>query len=52
RGRVMEGYVYADPPPASHAALKALIDRALEHVRTLPPKPAKTAGKRASAKRT
>ena len=51
RGRVMEGYVYADPPPASDAALKALIDRALEHVRTLPPKAAQAKGKSARAKR-
>ena len=42
RGRVMEGYVYADPPPALDAALKALLERALDHVRTLAPKTAKT----------
>ena len=29
RGRVMEGYVYADPPPASDVALKAWLERAL-----------------------
>jgi TfoX/Sxy family transcriptional regulator of competence genes len=45
RGRVMEGYVYADPPPALDASLKAWLERALDHVRTLPPKPAKTRGK-------
>src|SRR5215469_9443866 len=45
RGRVMEGYVYADPPPALDAALKAWLERALDHVRTLAPKPAKTKGK-------
>ena len=33
RGRVMEGYVYADPPPALDAALKAWLERALDHVR-------------------
>jgi hypothetical protein len=42
RGRVMEGYVYADPPPALDGALKAWLKRALDHVRTLAPKPAKT----------
>jgi len=51
RGRTMEGYVTADPPPASDAALKTLIERALAHVRTLPPKAAKTKGKSASARR-
>jgi len=45
RGRVMEGYVYADPPPALDAALKAWLERALDHVRTLAPKPTKTKGK-------
>jgi TfoX/Sxy family transcriptional regulator of competence genes len=45
RGRVMEGYVYADPPPALDASLKAWLERALDHVRTLAPKPAKTKGK-------
>jgi TfoX/Sxy family transcriptional regulator of competence genes len=41
RGRVMEGYVYADPPPPLDAVLKAWLERALDHVRTLAPKPAK-----------
>jgi TfoX/Sxy family transcriptional regulator of competence genes len=45
RSRVMEGYVYADPPPALDAALKAWLERALDHVRTLPPKTGKTKGK-------
>jgi TfoX/Sxy family transcriptional regulator of competence genes len=45
RGRVMEGYVYADPPPALDTALKALLERALDHVRTLTPKSTKTKGK-------
>ena len=39
RGRRMEGYVYADPPPASEDAIKALIRSALDYVHTLPPKP-------------
>ena len=43
--RVMEGYVYADPPPALDAALKARLERALDHVRTLAPKATKTKGK-------
>ena len=33
--------VAADPPPASDAALTALLERALAFVGTLPPKPAK-----------
>jgi hypothetical protein len=41
----MEGYVYADPPPALDAALKAWLERALDHVRTLAPKAAKAKGK-------
>jgi len=39
RGRRMEGYVYADPPPASDDAVKAWIGEALDYVQTLPPKP-------------
>jgi TfoX/Sxy family transcriptional regulator of competence genes len=42
RGRVMEGYVYADSPPALDEALKAWLERALDYVRTLAPKTAKT----------
>jgi TfoX/Sxy family transcriptional regulator of competence genes len=45
RGRVMEGYVYADPPPVLDAALKAWLERALDYVRTLASKTAKTKGK-------
>lgn len=40
RGRRMEGYVYADPPPRSKDAIKAWLRLALDHVQTLPPKPA------------
>jgi len=40
RGRRMEGYVYADPPPRSEDALKAWLGKALDFVQTLPPKPA------------
>ncbi len=39
RGRRMQGYVYADPPPASDDEIKAWLGKALDHVRTLPPKP-------------
>ncbi len=39
RGRRMEGYVYADPPPASEDAIKALLRSALDYVQTLLPKP-------------
>jgi TfoX/Sxy family transcriptional regulator of competence genes len=38
RGRRMEGYVYADPPPRSGQAIKAWLNLALEYVQTLPPK--------------
>jgi len=41
RGRVMEGYVYVDPPAlADRAAVKQWVQHALAFVRTLPPKPA------------
>jgi hypothetical protein len=39
RGRRMEGYVYADPPPRSDDAIKAWLQSALAYVQTLPPKP-------------
>jgi TfoX/Sxy family transcriptional regulator of competence genes len=35
RGRVMEGYVYVDPPPELDAALKAWLKPALDHVARL-----------------
>ena len=38
RGRRMQGYVYADPPPASDDAVKAWLGEALNYVRTLPSK--------------
>jgi TfoX/Sxy family transcriptional regulator of competence genes len=40
RGRVMEDYVYADPPPGSDEAVRALLRSALDFVQTLPPKAA------------
>jgi len=40
RGRRMEGYVYADPPPRSEDAIKAWLRSALDYVHTLPPKSA------------
>lgn len=40
RGRRMEGYVYADPPPRSEDAIKAWLQLALDYVQTLPPKTA------------
>jgi TfoX/Sxy family transcriptional regulator of competence genes len=45
RGRVMEGYVYADPA-LGDAALAAWLARARAHVAALPPKPAKAKRKR------
>jgi TfoX/Sxy family transcriptional regulator of competence genes len=52
RGRVMEGYIYVDPPAlADRAAAKPWVQLALAFVRTLPPKPAaKKKGARAKAK--
>ena len=41
RGRVMEGYIYVDPPDlADRAAVKPWVQLALAFVRTLPPKQA------------
>jgi hypothetical protein len=37
RGRVMEGYVYVDPPVAP-AAVRVWVEMAQAFVRTLPPK--------------
>jgi TfoX/Sxy family transcriptional regulator of competence genes len=51
RGRVMEGYVYADPPPRSDNAVKAWLGLALAHVETLPPKPDGAKPKRAKGHR-
>jgi TfoX/Sxy family transcriptional regulator of competence genes len=50
RGRVMEGYVYIDPPAPTGRATRELLQLALAFVRTLPPKasgakPARTKGK-------
>jgi hypothetical protein len=51
RGRVMEGYVYVDPPALTGGAMQQWLQEALAFVRTLPPKasgakPARTKGKR------
>ena len=46
RGRRMEGYVYADPPPHSEDAIKARLRLALDYVQTLPPKSADARPKR------
>jgi TfoX/Sxy family transcriptional regulator of competence genes len=50
RGRVMEGYVYVDPPALTGGAMQQWLQQALDFVRTLPPKasgakPARTKGK-------
>ena len=47
RGRRMQGYVYADPPPSSEDAIKAWLRSALDYVQTLPPKPADPRPRRA-----
>ena len=38
RGRVMEGYVYVDPPALTDGDIKAWLRPALKFVQTLPPK--------------
>jgi TfoX/Sxy family transcriptional regulator of competence genes len=38
RGRVMEGYIYVDPPAVSDRAARVMIRLALPHVQSLPPK--------------
>jgi TfoX/Sxy family transcriptional regulator of competence genes len=38
RGRVMEGYVYVDPPALTKDAMRQWLREALAFVRTLPPK--------------
>ena len=50
RGRRMEGYVYADPPPRSEDAIKAWLRPALDYVQSLPPKSTDTRPKRARGK--
>ena len=49
RGRVMEGYVYVDPPALTGGAMREWLRLALAFVETLPPKaagakPARTKG--------
>jgi len=51
RGRRMEGYVYADPPPRSEDAMKAWLRPALDYVQSLPPKSADARPKRAQGQR-
>lgn len=41
RGRVMEGYIYVDPPAITDVAVRAWVKMALTFVRTLPAKPPK-----------
>jgi TfoX/Sxy family transcriptional regulator of competence genes len=48
RGRMMEGYVYIDPPVPMNDALKAWLDEAVEFVKTLPVKAAGAKPKRRS----
>jgi TfoX/Sxy family transcriptional regulator of competence genes len=51
RGRVLEGYIYVDPPAlADRAAVKPWVQLALAFVRTLPPKAARKKAGRAKAK--
>jgi hypothetical protein len=46
RGRIMEGYIYVDPPALTHNAVRQWLQLARDHVQTLPPKaPASARGK-------
>jgi hypothetical protein len=50
RGRVMDGYIYIDPPALIDGATQAWLQLALAFVQTLPPKapgskPARKKGK-------
>jgi TfoX/Sxy family transcriptional regulator of competence genes len=51
RGRRMEGYVYADPPPRSEDAIMPWLRLALDYVQSLPPKSADARPKRAQGRR-
>jgi TfoX/Sxy family transcriptional regulator of competence genes len=46
RGRIMDGYVYVDPPQLDARAIKAGLKLAVPHVQSLPPKAAKAKGTR------
>ena len=48
RRRVMDGYVYRDPPAIDGAAVQNLLRLAVAFVQTLPPKAAGTRRKRAT----
>ena len=48
RGRVMTGYLYVDPAPTDSRTVRAWVQTALSHNRTLPPK---KAGRRAAPKK-
>ena len=51
RGRRMEGYVYAYPPPRSEDGIKAWLRWALDYVQTLPRKSADARSKRTKGQR-
>jgi TfoX/Sxy family transcriptional regulator of competence genes len=45
-GRLMEGYVFVDPPPRDERVLRDWIELAVTFVKTLPPKLAKSMPRR------
>jgi hypothetical protein len=45
-GRLMEGYVFVDPPPRDEQALRDWLDLAVAFVNTLPPKPPRSTRRR------
>jgi TfoX/Sxy family transcriptional regulator of competence genes len=49
-GRLMEGYVFVDPPPRDDRVLRDWLDLAVAFVNTLPPKPPKLKARRARTK--
>ncbi|MGH6923805.1 MAG: TfoX/Sxy family protein [Propylenella sp.] len=51
RGKLMEGYIYVDPAHLGGAALRDWLKLALDFVRTLPPKAAKSKAGQTKGKR-
>ncbi|HUJ99117.1 MAG TPA: TfoX/Sxy family protein [Stellaceae bacterium] len=49
-GRLMEGYVFVDPPPHDERVLRDWIQLAVAFVKTLPPKLAKSRPRRKRAR--
>ena len=50
-GRLMEGYIFVDPPPRDDRGLQDWVALAVAFVKTLPPKPPKSTPRRTQTKR-